>query len=109
MAANMLGELEQIVLLGILRVGDEAYGVPILEEIAREARRDLTLATVYKTLSRLEEKGFVTSRLGDPTPARGGRRKRYFALTAPGRRALRQSVNALRRMTRGLAPGLELR
>jgi DNA-binding PadR family transcriptional regulator len=109
MAANMLGELEQIVLLGILRVGDEAYGVPILEEIAREAKRDITLATVYKTLSRLEEKGFVTSRLGDPTPARGGRRKRYFALTAPGRRALRQSVSALRRMTRGLEPGLELR
>ena len=104
----MLGELEQIVLLGILRVGEEAYGVPILEVIAREAKRDITLATVYKTLSRLEDKGFVTGTLGDPTPVRGGRRKRYFALTATGRRALRQSVNALRRMTRGLEPGLEL-
>jgi PadR family transcriptional regulator, regulatory protein PadR len=101
----VLGELEQVVLLSILRVGDEAYGVPILGEIERQTARSLTLATVYKTLARLEDKGLVASRTGDPTPQRGGRRKRYYALTADGRRALRESLAALRRMTRGLQVG----
>lgn len=101
----MLGELEQVVLLSVMRVGDEAYGVPILAEIERETGRELTLATVYKTLSRLEDKGLVASRIGEPTPARGGRRKRYYALTAEGRRALRESIAALRRMARGLQVG----
>src|SRR5215218_6796413 len=71
-----------------MRVGDEAYGVPILGEIERQTGRELTLATVYKTLSRLEDKGLVSSRTGEPTPARGGRRKRYYTPTAEGRRAL---------------------
>lgn len=103
----MLGELEQVVLLGILRVGDEAYGVPILREIERQTGRALTLATIYKTLSRLEEKGFVAAELGDPTPTRGGRAKKYYSLSPDGKRALRESVGALRNMTRGLALGLE--
>ena len=101
----MLGELEQVVLLSVMRVGEEAYGVPILAEIERETGRELTLATVYKTLSRLEEKGLVASRMGEPTAARGGRRKRYFAPTAEGRRALRESIAALRRMAHGLQVG----
>jgi DNA-binding PadR family transcriptional regulator len=101
----VLGELEQVVLLSVMRVGDEAYGVPILAEIERETGRELTLATVYKTLSRLEEKGLVVSRTGEPTPARGGRRKRYYALSADGRRALRESIAALRRMAHGLQVG----
>jgi DNA-binding PadR family transcriptional regulator len=104
----MLGELEQVVLLGILRVGDEAYGVPILREIERETGRELTLASIYKTLSRLEDKGFVVASIGEPTPTRGGRRKKYYALTAHGRRALGEAMGALRRLTRGLEPGLEL-
>src|SRR5881409_85269 len=82
MEVPVLGELEQVVLLSVMRVGDDAYGVPILAEIEREAGRELTLATVYKTLSRLEDKGLVVSRLGDPTPARGGRRKRFYSPTA---------------------------
>ena len=101
----MLGELEQVVLLSVLRVGDGAYGVPILAEIERQTGRELTLATVYKTLSRLEEKGLVVSRMGDPTPLRGGRRKRYYAPTVTGQRALRESIAALRRMARGLQVG----
>jgi len=105
--ATMLGELEQIVLLAVLRVGDAAYGVPVHDEIIRLARRDLTLGTVYKTLSRLEEKGFVRSYEGDPTPQRGGRRTRCFAVTTAGRKSLESSLATLRRMAVGLDVGLE--
>jgi len=101
----MLGELEQIVLLAVLRVGDEAYGVPVLAEIEGRTGRALTLATVHKTLTRLEEKGLVRSRTGEPTPTRGGRRKRYFAVTAAGRRALRENIAGLRRLASGLEVG----
>ena len=103
----MLGELEQVVTLAVLRVGDEAYGVPVLAEIERQTGRTLTLATVYKTLSRLEEKGLVRSRTGEPTPLRGGRRKRYYAVTGGGRRALRESIVGLRRLASGLEVGWE--
>ena len=105
----MLGELEQVVMLAVLRVGDEAYGVPVLAEIERQTGRALTLATVHKTLSRLEDKGLVRSRTGEPTPTRGGRRKRYFAVTASGRRALRESIAGLRRLATGLEVGWESR
>ena len=101
----MLGELEQIVLLGVLRAGDDAYAVPILDEIERQTGRALALATVHTTLSRLETKGFVRSRLGEPTPQRGGRAKRYYVVTAAGQRMLEQSLAALERMTRGLQIG----
>ncbi len=103
----MLGELEQVVMLAILRVEDGAYGVAIAREIAQRTGRELTLATIYKTLARLEEKGLVASRAGEPTPVRGGRRKRYYALTTAGRAELRAGLRALRRMTHGLAVGLE--
>ncbi|HVE79210.1 MAG TPA: helix-turn-helix transcriptional regulator [Gemmatimonadaceae bacterium] len=101
----MLGELEQVVLLGVLRAGDDAYGVRVLREIRQRAGRDLALATVHKTLSRLEAKGLVASRVGEPTPERGGRRKRYYAVTAAGRRDLRHALGALGRMARGLELG----
>jgi DNA-binding PadR family transcriptional regulator len=103
----MLGELEQVILLAILQVGDEAYGVSIRREIQRRTARDFTLGTVYKTLGRLEEKGLVASTAGEPTPERGGRRKRYYRVTAAGRRSLRHSLSALRTMTVGLDLGLE--
>ena len=103
----MLGEFEQLVLLAILRTEDDAYGVTIRQAIVDESRRDVSLAAVYKTLTRLEEKGLVTARVGEPTAERGGRRKRYYALTAAGRRALRQSIEVVRRMARGLGLGLE--
>jgi len=101
----MLGELEQIVLLAILRVGDDAYGVSITSEITTQTGRELTLATIYKTLARLEEKRLVVTRAGEPTPLRGGRRKRYYSVTASGRASLRHSLSILGRMTRGLRVG----
>lgn len=97
-----LGEFEQLVMLALLRLGDEAYGVPVHEELCSRARRAVSLASVYKTLERLEAKGYVSTRVGEPTPERGGRRRKYFALESPGRQALRESLAMLRRMTAGL-------
>ena len=104
----MLGELEQVVLLAVLRVGEEAYGVPVQREIARQTGRDLTLATIHKTLSRLEDKALVRSRTGEPTPMRGGRRRRYYAVTAEGQHALREALGALRRLAHGLPMGFDV-
>ena len=101
----MLGEFEQLVLLAVLRLGDDAYGVPILAEIERATGRSPTLATVHTTLSRLEQKGLVASRLGEPTPQRGGRRKRYFTVTLAGQRGVRESLGAIRRLAQGLSVG----
>jgi PadR family transcriptional regulator PadR len=103
----MLGELEQLVLLAVLRVGDNAYGVPVHDEIERRAGRDLTLGTIYKTLSRLEEKGFLTSEIGEPTAERGGRRTRCYTVTAAGRRSLKATFRSLSRMAAGHDVGLE--
>jgi PadR family transcriptional regulator PadR len=103
----MLGEFEQIVMLSIMQVGDDAYGVTVRREIQRRTARDFTLGSLYKTLARLEDKGLVMSRVGEPTATRGGRRKRCYAVTATGQRALRQSVAAIREMARGLDVGLE--
>jgi DNA-binding PadR family transcriptional regulator len=104
---DTLGDLEQIVLLAVLQSGDEAYGVPVQQEILRRARRDLTLGTIYKALSRLETKGLVGSRVGEPIAERGGRAKRYYSVTASGKRALRDNLFALRRMAAGLDIGLD--
>ncbi len=83
--------MEHLVLLAILRLGDEAYGIPILDEVASRSGREPSRATVYVALRRLEQKGLVTSRLGESTPERGGRAKRYFRLRPAGLRALRES------------------
>ena len=99
---HRLGEFEQLVLLALVRLGDEAYGVSVQREIADRTGRVTSFATVYTTLARLEAKGFVTARLGEATPERGGRRKKYFALRAAGRRAVSASLSALRTMTHGL-------
>ncbi len=103
----MLGELEQLVLLAVLQVGKDAYGVPVHDAIQTRAGRDLTLGTIYKTLSRLEEKGLVQSHVGAPTAARGGRRTRVYVVTAAGRRSLAATFRTLRRMATGLDVGLE--
>jgi DNA-binding PadR family transcriptional regulator len=97
-----LGEFEQLVLLALVHLGEEAYGVAVQAEITRRTGRRTSFGTVYTTLARLEGKGLISSRLADPTPERGGRRKRYFLVTASGRRALRASLRAIRTMTRGL-------
>jgi PadR family transcriptional regulator len=106
--AQGLGEFEQLVLLALVRLGTEAYGVAVRDEIEQRASRKVALGAVYTTLLRLEDKGFAASRLGDPTPERGGRRKKFYRPTAAGQRALRASLDALRGMTRGLTPGMEL-
>ena len=102
-----LGEFELLVLLAVLRLGQDAYGVTIRDELQRETARDLTLGAIYKTLGRLERKGYLNVRIGDPTPERGGRRKKLYMLQPLGVRALKQSMAALRRLTRGLGRELE--
>jgi DNA-binding PadR family transcriptional regulator len=104
MAREHLGELEQIVLLAVLRVAPNAYGVPIRREIEERTGRSLTVGALYRTLDRLEHKGYVVSWFGDPTPERGGRSKRYFNVKPAGVRALRASRNALAAMWDGLEP-----
>lgn len=102
------GEFELLVLLAIQRLDDGAYGVTVREELERETSRTLTLGAVYKTLGRLEGKGLLESRVAPPTRERGGRRKKLYSLTPAGLDAARRAVDDLRRMTRGLEPGLEL-
>jgi DNA-binding PadR family transcriptional regulator len=100
-----LSEFEQLVLLALMRQGNDAYGVSICTDIAERTRRDVSLGAIYKALDRLEDRGFVTSRMGDPTPERGGRRKKHYRIAAVGQRAVKQSLDTLRRMTEGLEIG----
>ncbi len=97
-----LGEFEQLVLFAIVHLRGEAYGIPIVEEIERRTGRSVSRAAVYVTLRRLEEKGFVSSWMSDPTPERGGKARRLAKLTAPGARALRDARQATERMWQGL-------
>lgn len=101
-----IGDFELIVMLVLLRLGESAYGVPISREIERQCGREVALGSVYATLERLQEKGLVSSDLGEPTPERGGRAKRYFRLTRKGLREVRETRQALIRLWRGL-PELE--
>ena len=94
-----LGEFEQLVLLALLRLGQNAYGMRIRREIEERANRRASLGAVYTTLDRLEAKGFVSSWVGEPTPERGGRAKKFFKIEAPGQAVLRQSVRASVSMT----------
>lgn len=99
-----LGEFEQLVLLALLRLDPEGYGVSVQQEIASRTGRAVTLGAVYKGLLRLEQKGFIGAWVGEPTAERGGRRKKHYRLTQPGRRALSASLEALRSMSRGIMP-----
>jgi PadR family transcriptional regulator PadR len=99
-----LGEFEQSVLLAIAHLQGEAYAVPIVDEIKRRTGRSVARAAVYITLRRLEEKGFVSTWLGDPTPERGGKGRRYVKLEAAGARALRDAWKIADRMWNGLDP-----
>jgi len=103
-----LGDFEQLVLLALVRLDEQAYGVAIHSEIVDRAGRDVTVAAVYKTLERLEDKGLATSALGEPTAERGGRRKKFFRIQPSGRRALVHALASLRRMTSGLPADLDL-
>src|SRR6266702_1149122 len=97
-----LGEFEQIVLLAILRLGDEAYGVTILSEIAARTGRNPSPGALYTTLHRMEDKGLVTFRDGSPTPERGGRAKRFVTVTREGRNALASAQSDYRSLLEGL-------
>ena len=104
MTHHGLGEFEQMVLLAIARLRGEAYAIPIVEEIERRTGRSVARAAVYVTLRRLEEKGLVSSRMGDPTPERGGKRRRYAKLEPAGAQALREARHAAESMWHGLDP-----
>lgn len=96
-----VGELERVVLLAVLRLGEKAYGQRVREELLERAGRKVGPGTIYPTLDRLESKGLVTSRMGDPTPERGGRAKRYFGLTDAGLEELRRAWRELHELAEG--------
>ena len=110
MSHQGLGEFEQMVLLAIVHLRGEAYGIPIVEEIERRTGRRVARAAVYIALRRLEEKGFVSTWMSDPTPERGGKGRRYAKLEPEGARALREARRVTERMWQGLDPaGLRVR
>jgi len=102
-----LGTLEHLLLLALLRLGDDASGVPIRDEIERRTDRVVSPGAIYTSLDRLERRGLVRSRLGEPTPQRGGKRKRHYRLTPTGADAIRRTHAAIVGMTHGLKPKLE--
>ena len=98
---SLLGEVEQLVLLAVLRLGDEAYAVPIRDLIKREAGVDLSRGTIYVTLERLERKGYVTSWFSDPQAVRGGKARRIFRLKPAGVAAVKASKQAVDSLAAG--------
>jgi PadR family transcriptional regulator len=101
-----LSDFELIAMLAVLRLGDDAYGVPIAREIEEQTKREVKLGSIYAALERLEEKGLVVSELGEPTRERGGRAKRYFHVTGQGMRRVRETRETLIKLWRGV-PELE--
>jgi PadR family transcriptional regulator PadR len=99
---DYLGEFEQIVLLALLRLGEDAYGMRVRQEIEDRTGRDVSIGAVYATLDRMEMKALVKSSLGEPSAERGGRAKRTFQLTATGRKSLASTQKSLRGMLDGL-------
>jgi len=97
-----LGEFELMVLLALIRIGEDAYGVPVSREIEKCSGREVALGSVYAALERLEEKGLVTSELGEPTAERGGRAKRFFRSTPSGLRTARETRRTLVSLWEGL-------
>ena len=102
-----LGEFEQLVLLAVLRLGDSAYGVQIRRAIEDKTGRDVAAGAIYTTLSRLEKRGFVSSRPGETIPERTGQRRRYYAVQPEGAAALYRSYSDVRRMAHGVLGDLE--
>lgn len=102
MAREFLGGFELLVLLALIRLGDEAYGVPIGKAIQESSGRNVALGSVYVALERLEAKGLVTSERGEPTAVRGGRAKTFFRITARGLREARNAQRTFVRLWRGV-------
>ncbi|MFW6039894.1 MAG: PadR family transcriptional regulator [Gemmatimonadota bacterium] len=107
MANRGLGEFEQMVLLAIVHLEGEVYGVPIVDEIERRTGRSVSRSAVYVTLRRLEKKGLISSWMSDPTPERGGKPRRCVAIEPEGLELLRESRRVMDRMWGGLDPALE--
>lgn len=101
-----LGAFEQVILYAIVRLGDDAYGVTIRETIEARTGKLPSSGSIYTVLGRLEERSFVTSSLGEPTPGRAGRPRKYYALTPDGARALQASYSTIQAMAGGLASKL---
>ena len=106
MGRTALGELEHLILLAVLRLGRDAYGAAIIDEIEARTGRELSHAAVYIVLQRLEAKGLLSARAARGTTERGGRAKAVFTVTARGRERLRESASALFTMWDGLDPSL---
>jgi len=103
---DTIGDFEQRILFALIRLGNDAYGVTIRREIEARTTRTVSPGALYTALDRLEKRGFVTSRLGDPTPERGGKRKRMYTLRPAGERALARVFESLRQMSNGVAARL---
>src|SRR5580704_11154521 len=97
-----LGTFELTVMLALIRLSENAYGLPIAQEIELKSGREVSLGSIYSTLERLETKGLVASELGEPTPQRGGRAKKYFSVTAKGLREVRETQRMLKQLWQGL-------
>ena len=97
-----LGKFELPVLAAVARLRGNAYGVPVMEEVSKREGREVPYGAVHVTLDRLTEKGFLTSKMGKPTPERGGRRKRYYELTGEGELALAAAWSRSRMTFAGL-------
>jgi DNA-binding PadR family transcriptional regulator len=106
-STSSLGEFEQLVLLAVLQLGTEAYAVPVRQLILTRTRRDVARGALYTALERLEAKGLLTSRVGEPLPERGGRPRRYFTVTQQGLALLRDARAAVANLSSGLESVLE--
>jgi len=105
--SHSLGRFEELILLALLRLGPEAYGLAVRRELEERTGRDISTGALYTALKRLEKRGLVTSRVGEPTSERGGRRKKHYALEATGQLALRNSYLDYTRMAEGLGPKID--
>ena len=101
---SQLGEFEQLLLFALVHLGRDAHGVRIRQEIEQRTRRSVSAGAIYTAMDRLEGRGFVSSRMGDPTPERGGRRKKLYNIEPRGAQALANSYGALQEMAKGLGP-----
>jgi len=103
---RILGGFENLLLLAILQLDDRAYGAAIRQELILRAGKDVAIGAIYTGLDRLERKGFVTSWSGEPTAERGGRAKKFYQITAPGKKALRETHHAIHSLSVGLEGSL---
>jgi PadR family transcriptional regulator PadR len=104
--SRTIGDFEQLILMALIRLGSDAYGVSLRSEIEARTGRAISPGALYTALDRLETRGFVSSRLGDPTPERGGKRKRLYTVQPAGARELARVYESLRLMARGMSTRL---